>query len=148
MCTLRLVINITQTPLHYGEKMSDIFGKLKSGAGKVAHEADKAAHVKRIELDISNLKKQIEGHCQKLGELTYQSKVKNEVESPEAVNIEAKITDLMKQISNKEDEIKRINEEKTEVPTTAAPQTKTCPSCGKENETRVKFCSECGAKLP
>ncbi len=104
--------------------------------------------MKRIEFDISNIKKQIEGHYRKLGELTYQSKVKNEVESPEAANIEAKITDLMKQISNKEDEIKRINEDKTEVPATTAPQTKTCPSCGKENEASVKFCSECGAKLP
>jgi len=140
--------------------MSDIFGKLKTGAGKVAHEADKAAHVKRIEFDIGQLKKQIESHYQRLGELTYRSKVNNEIESPEVVNIGAKITDLMKQISQKEDEIKKINEERnkpqssppnppqTQQAPSSVPQNKICTNCGKENDPNVKFCSECGTKMP
>jgi chromosome segregation ATPase len=140
--------------------MSDIFGKIKTGAGKVAHEADRVARVKRIELDIGQLKKQIEGHYQKVGELTYRSKVNNEAESPEISNISAKITDLMKQISQKEEEIKKINEdvEKPQSPSpspqppqqtqSAVPQGKICTNCGKENDPNVKFCSECGTKMP
>jgi len=84
----------------------------------------------------------------KLGELHYESTVKNEALSPDAANIEAKITDLKKQISEKEDEMKKINEDKAEVPAAATLSTKTCPSYGKENEANVKFCSEYGAKLP
>jgi hypothetical protein len=131
--------------------MSDLFGKLKSGAGKVAHEADKAAHVKRIELDIGNVKKQVDNLYQKLGELTYQSKVGNVTESPEAASIYAKITDLKAQISQKELEIKNINEDIDKAvpspPSTIEPLKKVCPSCGKDNDTNVKFCSECGAKM-
>jgi excinuclease UvrABC helicase subunit UvrB len=55
--------------------MSDIFGKIRNGAGKVAFEADKVTHVKRIELDIGQLKRQVEGHYQKLGEITYRTLV-------------------------------------------------------------------------
>jgi hypothetical protein len=131
--------------------MSDLFGKLKSGAGKVAHEADKAAHVKRIELDIGNVKKQVDNLYQKLGELTYQSKVGNVAESPEAAGIYAKITDLKAQISQKELDIKNINEDIDKAvpspPSTSEPLKKVCPSCGKDNDPNVKFCSECGAKM-
>ena len=53
--------------------MSDILGKMRSGAGKVAFEADKVTHVKRIELNIAQHKKLVEDNYQKLAELTYRS---------------------------------------------------------------------------
>lgn len=135
--------------------MSDIFGRLKSGAGKVAKEADKAAHVKRIEFDIGGLKKQIEGLYTKLGELTYKSIASKEPQSSEVTDICAKINNLKEQISLKEDEIKKIQSDAEKPPvatptqeaTSVGPQKMVCPSCGKENDANVKFCSECGTKM-
>jgi len=139
--------------------MSNIFGKLKSGAGKVAHEAEKAAQIKRIELDIGGLKKQIENNYHQLGEMTYQSLINNAPQKPEAANIVAKVTSLFEQIRLKEEEIKKINTDvaepqtptqtssPTQVSPSATPQKRICTNCGKENDPTVKFCSECGTKM-
>jgi len=128
--------------------MSNIFGKLKSGAGKVAQEAKEAAQVKKIELDIGGLKKQIETQYHQLGEMTYQSSINNTPLNPESANIIAKVTNLFEQIRLKEEEIKKISAEigEPQAPS-ATSQKKVCTNCGKENDPNVKFCSECGTKL-
>ncbi len=90
--------------------MSDIFGKIRGGAEKVAKDADRVAHVKRIELDIIGLKRQIEGNYTKLGEITYKATANKEPENTEATTIMSKITDLNDQVKAKEEEIKKINE--------------------------------------
>jgi hypothetical protein len=135
--------------------MSDIFGKLKSGAGKVAKETDRIAHVKRIEMEIGSIKKQIDDQYHKLGEIIYKNSLNKEAENPEANNIIAKITGLNEQIREKEEEIKKINTDEqaprppmnnTQQPI-ATPGKKFCTNCGKENDSSVKFCAECGTKL-
>jgi len=126
--------------------MSDVWGKLKSGAGKVAKEADKAAHIKRIEMQIGSIKKQVEDQYQKLGQMTFNSNVNKEPENPDAAGVIAKINELKQMIGAKEEEIKNIKEDKV-VPKEAEPGKKFCTSCGKENDASVKFCSECGAKM-
>jgi hypothetical protein len=128
-------------------KMSDIFGKLKSGAEKVAKEADRITHIKRVELEIGSIKKQIEDQEQKLGEMVYKSSVNKEPENPEAAGIIAKITEMYEQIRVKEEEIKKVNQGESEPQAPTTPSKKLCTSCGKENDAGVKFCSECGAKL-
>ncbi len=134
-------------------EMSDFFEKLKSGAGKVAKEADQFAHVKRIELDIGSIRKQVEDNYKRLGEMTYRSATNKEPENPEAQSVMAKITELNKQISAKEEEIKAINQGGGVQPAQQTPETpkpigkKFCPNCGRENEESAKFCINCGAKL-
>jgi hypothetical protein len=91
--------------------MSGIFGKLKSGAGNVAHKAEKVAHIRRIEGDINNIKKQIDEQYHKIGEMTYKSKVNNQPENSEVAGMISRITNLFEQISFKEEEIKKVNEE-------------------------------------
>ena len=126
--------------------MSEIFGKIKSGAGKVAKEADKTAHIKRIEMQIGSIKKQIEVQYHILGEMTYESKEKNEPENPGAQSIVTKINELKQLIVAKEQEIKDIKEDKVVTPT-AAPGKKFCTNCGKENDANSKFCAGCGTKI-
>ncbi len=126
--------------------MSDILGKLKSGAGKVAKEADKAVDIKRIEMQIGSMKKQIEDHYHKLGEMSYESKAKGEPENPEAADIVTKITDLKQQIAAREEDIKNIKEGKIVAPQPSAGK-KFCTNCGKENDANAKFCADCGAKI-
>jgi capsule polysaccharide export protein KpsE/RkpR len=135
------------------KNMSDFFGKLKSGAGKVAKEADRVAHVKRIEMEIGSIKKQIETQYNKLGEMTYSSSINNEPENPESKNVIAKISELNQQIKVKGEDIKKINQGDIEpqsaevTPATLTSGKKVCNNCGKENDPNVKFCSECGTKM-
>jgi small-conductance mechanosensitive channel len=126
--------------------MSDILGKLKSGAQKIAKDADKTVDIKRIEIQIGSIKKQMEDQYQILGQMTYDSNIKKETESPEAAGIIAKITELKQQIVAKEEEIKNIKEEKV-VSQTAAPGKRFCTNCGKENDANTKFCNACGGKI-
>ena len=126
--------------------MSDILGKLKSGAQKIAKEADRTVDIKRIEMQIGSIKKQIEDQYQILGQMTYDSNIKKGPENPEAAGIIVKITELKQQIVAKEEEIKNIKEEKV-VSQTAAPGKKFCTNCGKENDANGKFCNDCGAKI-
>ena len=143
----------------YLVRMSDFFGKIRSGAEKVAREADEFAHVKRIEMEIGSIKKQVEDNYKKLGEMTYRSSVNKEPENPaEAKSIMANITDLNKQITVKEEEIKKLQgagaqpapQTPPPPPETSKPSTtgkKVCANCGTENNEGAKFCFQCGAKM-
>lgn len=53
--------------------MSDFFGKLKSGAGKVAFEADKMSRASKAQGELNQIKRQIEADYMRLGELYYRN---------------------------------------------------------------------------
>ena len=133
--------------------MSDILGRLKSGAQKIAKEADRTVDIKRIEMQISSIRKEIESQYQILGQMTYDSSIKKEPENQGAAGIIAKVTELKQQIVAKEDEIKNIKGEKENikeeqvVSQTAVPGKKFCTNCGKENDASSKFCNDCGGKI-
>jgi hypothetical protein len=129
-----------------GNKMSDIFKKIKSEAGKVAKGADRAVDIKRIEMQIGSINKKVEEEYQKLGQMTYDTSVLNNPENPELAGVLDKITELRQQIEEKEEEIKIIKDDTTA--TAAAPAGKTfCSNCGGENDANSKFCSSCGTKM-
>jgi regulator of replication initiation timing len=126
--------------------MSDILKKIKSEAGKVAKGADKAVDIKRIEMQIGSFKKKVEEEYQKIGQMTYETTVLNNPENPELAEVLAKITELLTQIEEKEEEIKVIKDDTTAA--AAAPAGKTfCSNCGAENDAHSKFCSSCGTKM-
>lgn len=154
--------------------MSDFFGKLKSGAGKVAFEADKMGRLNKAQGEVSQLKRQIETQYSKLGELYYHRFVNQEGETPVFAEICGQIAEIERQMAVKGEVIHRINaetynppgtvaaappppapampvppapapvEEASEVP--GAPLTKLCTNCGKEMAVAVKFCPDCGTK--
>jgi DNA repair exonuclease SbcCD ATPase subunit len=147
--------------------MSDFFGRLKSGAGKVAFEAEKVTRVNRAQSELSGLKKQVEGLNAKLGEMVYQSFTSGG-EAPDIASLCQNITDMKAQVTAKEAEIQRINAEvysTAPAPATAAPvvaasvpvapvpaptpqvEMRACPSCGKEQPANTKFCTDCGFKM-
>ena len=133
--------------------MSGIFGKLRSGAEKVAGKVDESVDVQRIEMQIHSLKNQIEEQYQKLGQMTYENNLKNESINPEAAGTIAKITELKQMILAKEEEIKNRKEDKvvsqaaTPVSQATSPGRKFCTKCGKENDVNSKFCNYCGAEM-
>lgn len=149
--------------------MSDFFGKLKSGAGKVAFEAEKMTRVNRAQGELSQIKHQIDAQMMKLGEMVYQQYTSPTDPAPVLDDICAQITDLKKQAADKSDEIQRINAEVYEsagapapvpaapapvstpapaaAPEAAAPAPRFCPECGTEVAAGVKFCPNCGNKM-
>jgi hypothetical protein len=149
--------------------MSDFFGKLKSGAGKVAFDADKMARVNRAKGEIGKFKQQIDALYLKLGEITYNQFANPGAVTPDITEMCQNITELNRQIALKNDEIQKINAETYAPQGAAAPaptpaaapasapaaasvapaaSTKFCPNCGKEMALAVKFCPDCGTKMP
>jgi hypothetical protein len=144
--------------------MSGFFDKVKSGAGKVAFEADKVADAKKIEMDINGLKRSIDGIYIKLGEMSYRRYVATSQETPEFAEVCQQIIGIDQKIATKQEELKQINarvyqsatpqQTYTAPPTTYVPPPpqpqqggKVCPSCGSPMSETTKICSNCGAKV-
>ena len=150
--------------------MSDFFGKLKSGAGKVAFEAEKMNRLNKAKGELEQLKRQIQTQFTKLGEMYYQQRTTMGVSGPTYDEICQAIEDLEGQVGHKNEDIQRINAETyapqgvqaapqvmqaapqpTPPPATPTPApektTKFCPNCGKEMAITVKFCPDCGTRM-
>jgi len=149
--------------------MSDFFGKLKSGAEKVAFEAEKMNKQNRAKGELEKIKSQIQAQFVKLGEMVYTQGASMSVADPAYNEIFQSITDLEHQVDSKNEEIQRINAETFVAPGTqpapqvvaapvapapvpstpaqAASASKFCPNCGKENLATAKFCTDCGTSL-
>lgn len=155
--------------------MSDFFGKLKSGAGKVAFEADKLAQVNRAKNELDQLNRGLTELFAELGKAAYQQALNNE---PVILgDFVQKIEDQKKKVAAKESELQAINAKvytQPGAPQPAAPQpaaytppppppapaaaapvdeeppapaTKFCSNCGAEVSAGVKFCTECGSRV-
>lgn len=148
--------------------MSDFFGKLKSGAGKVAFEAEKMARLTKAKSELEGIKDQIRSQYAKIGELYYTRRTTSGVTGPEFDAVCQAIAGLEKQFQTKNDEVLKINAESFETtgaavpvpspqappavntmptPPPVAPAGKFCPNCGKQVEPGVKFCPDCGQNL-
>jgi predicted nucleic acid-binding Zn ribbon protein len=157
--------------------MSDFFGKLKSGAGKVAFEAEKMNRMNRAKGDLEKIKNQVQVQYMKLGEMYYNQRGTIGVSGSAYDEICQEIMNLEQQVQSKNDDIQRINAEiytpqgtqpaaqpvsapaqapstpaqtqstSPSAPAPAAATTKFCPNCGKEMPVETKFCPDCGTKV-
>jgi hypothetical protein len=157
--------------------MSDFFGKIKSGAGKVAFEADKTNRLNRTKGDLEKIKNQIQAQYLKLGEMYYSQRATVGVTGPAYDEICQAIVDLEQQVESKNGDIQQINAEiyaqqgtqptpqpvsgpvqypsapaptqsaPPQAPAQAAVTTKFCPNCGKAIPVAVKFCPDCGTAV-
>jgi hypothetical protein len=134
------------------------FDKVKSGAGKVAFEADKVADAKKVEMDIGGLRKQINEIYTTLGEMSYRRYVATNQETPEFLEVCQRILAVDQKITLKQEELKQINariwqapqqQQQSQASPPPPPQqgSKFCPSCGTSVSDTTKFCSNCGAKV-
>ena len=126
--------------------MSDILKKIRSGAGKVAKEADRAVDIKRIELQTASIKKQMEEEYEKLGRIVYENGLTVEENNVTPAIIE-KINELKMEISAKEEEVEEIKNQAETPSPVASTGKRFCSECGAENDPESKFCSSCGAKI-
>lgn len=153
--------------------MSDFFGKLKSGAEKVAFEAEKMTRLNRARGELEKITGQIQAQFVKLGELYFSQWATTGVSGPAFDEICTAIEELEGQARLKSEEVQRIDGESygqyeveaaapqaqttippapaeatpTPVATPAPAATKFCPNCGKKNQAAAKFCTDCGTSL-
>ena len=147
--------------------MSDFFGKLKSGAGKVAFDADKMNRVNKAKGEIGKFKQQIEALYLKLGEITYRQFANPGEAAPDISEICQNITELGRQIELKNADIVRINAEVYTPQGAPAPVPPVVPSAPPAQTTppsvtsaptaaaaapaataaQTKFCPNCGKEM-
>ena len=127
--------------------MSNIFGKLRTGASRTAFEASKMARVKKAEGEINQLRKQIDTFQERLGEVTYLSYIHNEPQGQDAIDYIEKLKELEAELIEKQNEMVTIQAETFEETESSPSVDLKCPNCGKTNPANTKFCSECGTKL-
>ena len=101
--------------------MSDFFGKLKSGAGKVAFEAEKMAKTNKAQGELGQLKRQIEAQYLKLGDLYYHHFINQAADVPDFGEICQQISGLEQQVGLKTEELQRISAETYGTPAAAVP---------------------------
>jgi hypothetical protein len=154
--------------------MSDFFGKLKSGAGKVAFEADKMNRLNRTKGELEKIKNQIQAQYLKLGEMYYNQRATMGLTGPAYDEICQAIVDLEHQVESKNEDIQRISAEtyapqgaqhtpqpvypgpaqytSTPVPTQFPPPPDptqfTPPPAPVQNAATTKFCPNCGKEMP
>ncbi|MDR3576893.1 MAG: zinc ribbon domain-containing protein [Anaerolineaceae bacterium] len=147
--------------------MSDFFGKLKSGAGKVTFEADKMTRLNRAKGDLEKAKGQIQAQYTKLGEMYYTQRASLGVSGPAYDEICQAIVNLEQQVASKNDEIQRINAEVYTAPGAPAPQPAfvqpaaytpppapadyvppAAPVAAPADAAATKFCTNCGKEMP
>ncbi|MGD0707261.1 MAG: zinc ribbon domain-containing protein [Anaerolineaceae bacterium] len=101
-------------------------GKLKSGANKVAYEAEKVARSSRARNELDTLKNQVKAQYYKIGELYYQKRSTG-VTGPEFDTLCQAVVDLEGQIKAKEEEIQKITAETFESQSGQTPVTSGAP---------------------
>ncbi|NJD60102.1 MAG: hypothetical protein C3F13_14760 [Anaerolineales bacterium] len=157
--------------------MSDIFGRLKSGAEKVAFEADKMSRLNRARGELDKLKNQVQENYAKLGEKYFTERETAGITGAEYDESCQAIASLLEQVEAKNAEIQRIDAETYGTPPVqpagqtvfgqaqsqpapaatqavapspapaASKTTRFCPNCGTELPAETKFCTNCGSKV-
>lgn len=146
--------------------MSDFFGKLKSGAEKVAFEAEKMNRLNRAKGELEKLKSQIQAQYSTLGEMYFTQRETMGVSGPAYDEICQTIKDLQLQVESKNADIQRINSEvytpqgaqpappPMTQPAPAQPQAapagiQSAPSAASSTSVAAtKFCTNCGSQIP
>jgi hypothetical protein len=90
--------------------MDNFMGKLKSGANKMAYEAEKVARSSRARNELDQFKGQVKAQYTKLGELYYQKRSTG-VTGPEFDTLCQAVADLEQQIKAKDEEIQKVTAE-------------------------------------
>jgi len=146
--------------------MSDFFGKIKSGAGKVAFETDKMARTNKAKGELEHLKRQENDIYLKIGQLYASQRAMQTFTGPAFDELCATIDSLEQQCRPRTtrfsesvprcmpplSRLRRLQPFTPPAPAAApapaaTPTNKFCPNCGKEVAPTVKFCPDCGSKL-
>lgn len=141
--------------------MDDFLGKLKSGAEKVAWEAEKLNRQAQAKSELENIRATLQVKYAELGKLVYSQKATGSDTGAAFDELCQVVAGFEEQLKTKNEEVQRItaevyspgvNQQNAAAsvpppPPSAEPAraTKFCSSCGKEMPKEAKFCPNCGA---
>ena len=128
------------------------FDKLNDLAKNISDKTGEAIEINKLNSKISLEKKEIAQLMQKIGEFYYEKYKKGEVSHSTLLEYFTAIDEHHLAVSEAQAEIEQIKavseSNKTDAPAPAMQSAGIlCSSCGAENDSQKKFCSECGAKL-
>lgn len=130
--------------------MESIFGRIRSGAGKAAFEADKLRRVNAIKGEIKALTEAITQTFYHVGQVAYELYRQNQVPQPALNEVCAQLADLQRQILEKEKAIEQIRQEEFVEPVspTVGPLpagSMQCPEGHGPLPQQARFCPVCGS---
>lgn len=131
--------------------MDDFLGKLKSGANKVAFEAEKLGKQAEAKAEVESLRFSLQSKYAELGRLYYSQRSGAGAADPALEALCREIAEMEAKVAARNAEIQHISSEAYVEPaaapaaTPAAAAVKFCSSCGKELAKEAKFCPNCGA---
>ncbi|MPN21580.1 hypothetical protein SDC9_168960 [bioreactor metagenome] len=123
--------------------MDDFLGKLKSGADKLAFEAEKLGKQAEAKADVESLRFSLQSKYAELGKQYYKQRISGGVADPAVEALCKEIAEMEAKVAARNEELKAISNEAYAEP--AAEAAKFCSSCGKEMARDAKFCPNCGA---
>ncbi|MEA5077811.1 MAG: zinc ribbon domain-containing protein [Anaerolineaceae bacterium] len=127
--------------------MDDFLGKLKSGADKLAFEAEKLGKQAEAKADVESLRFSLQSKYAELGKQYYKLRSSGGAADPAVEALCKEIAEMEAKVAARNEELKSISSEAYAEPAVeaATPAAKFCSSCGKEMAREAKFCPNCGA---
>ena len=128
--------------------MDNFLGRIRSGAGKAAFEADKLRRVASVQSTINGLKKEVEKAYYQIGQVAYGLYGNGRITQPELKESCDRLAGLQTGITAHEQEIAAIRaEEFVEPQVSFSPQYgRICPNGHGAISAQDTFCQTCGAK--
>lgn len=126
--------------------MSSILDQLRSGAGKAAFEAEKLRKVTTIKSEIKSIRNDVEEAVLQAGQVAWQLHRSDAITQPRLKEACARIDALQAQITAREREIERIQNEVYEEPRFGPQYGHLCPNGHGQLPAGARFCPSCGAE--
>lgn len=131
------------------------FDSIRQSANEMAAEAQKLVTAQRMQLNLTNLRRERDQSIKRLGEKTYQRVQDGAIQDTELSGLIREVADLDTRIIALEEEIRRVRVqggEPAEPQTNTSgggpePQARFCPNCGMRAKDDAVFCISCGSRL-
>jgi len=126
--------------------VSSILDQLRSGAGKAAFEAEKLRKVTTIRSEIRSIRDDVEEAVLQAGQVAWQLHRSDAITQPRLKEACSRIDGLQAQITAREREIERIQDEVYEEPRFGPKYGHVCPNGHSQLPAGARFCPICGAE--
>lgn len=126
--------------------MTGILGRIRSGAGRAALEADKLRRITSVQSIIKSLKEEIDQAFSRAGYVAFDLHQAGRITQPELREICERIAALQAQIAAREREIETTRSEAYVEPTRGPQYGHLCPNGHGELPSEAQFCPVCGAQ--